>query len=155
MLATLSIIILALAWLARETRCLRVRLLAGPPLLVPEYAEIRAAWDTFDWSDWGTRRSGFSNGHYHWKWATKDWKVPICGWEWIKGRNHIIPEYRIEFNVWGCRYTWKLGASSAAAKILGEAMKVNAKPHKPPKLPSSGIRRSKPIRRRRVAVAAG
>ena len=155
MIPALAIIILALAWLAHETDWLRVRLLAGPAAVWVLDAETRAAWDTFDWSDWGTRQSGFNNGHYGWLWSLKEWKVPICGWEWIKQRNHIIPEYRIEFNVYGCRYIWTLEATPAAAKLLGEAMKLNAKPHKMPKLPTSGIRKSRVSRRRQVAVAVG
>ena len=137
MIPALAIIILALAWLALETDWLRVRLLAGPAAVWVLDAETRAAWDTFDWRGW----SGIVE--------------PICGWEWIKQRNHIIPEYRIEFNVYGCRYIWTLEATPAAAKLLGEAMKLNAKPHKMPKLPSSGIRKSRVSRRRRVAVAVG
>lgn len=149
MIPTLAIIILGLAWLAIETDWLRVRLLAGPALVmvvVPEYAETRAAWDTFDWSP--MQFSSYSNGN------GTIWKTPLCGWDWITSRDHIIPEYRIEFNVYGCRYVWKMGSTPEAAKILGECMKVNAKPHKPPKMPRLAIKRRPAIRRRRVAVAA-
>ena len=168
MIPALSIIILALAWLAHETRCLRVRLLAGPAAVCVLDPETRAAWDTFDWSEWGSRQSGFNNGHYGWLWSLKDWKVPLCGWEWIKQRNHIVPEYRVEFAMNGVRYKMQLNASTAAAKMLGEVMKVNARPHKPTPLPRLSYKGNKPkrgtrislstkgvSRRRRVAVAAG
>ncbi len=148
MIAALATIILALAWLAHETDRLRVRLLAGPAAVPePEIPEVRAAWDTFDWRSMKFLTYTQGNGVV--------WKTPLCGWDWITGREHIIPEYRVEFAMNGVRHKMHLSASTAAAKLLGEAMKINARPHKPPKLPTSGIRKSKRIRRRRVAVAVG
>ncbi len=114
----------ALTWLLIETDLLCVRLVAGPVAVLEP--EIRAAWDTFDWSA------------MKYKTYQDIWKVPLCGWDWITGREHIIPEYRIEFNIAGCRYKMRLKSTPKAAKALGEVMKVNAK----------GLKR----RRRRVKV---
>ncbi len=152
MIVALVVMALAFTWLALETDRFRVRLLVGIVAAPTTIGEKRVAWDTFDWSDWGTRQSGFNNGHYGWLWSLKDWKEPICGWDWIKGRNHIIPEYDVEFSVAGCRYKMHLNSTDKAAKALGQVMKVNTKKHRPNPLPKLTYKGNKPKRRRAVVV---
>ena len=154
MIATLTIIILGLAWLAWETDGLRVRLPAGPALAAAMGRDFEvngtfeieyARWDTFDWSPM-TYKDCLS--------MDSRWKTPLCGWDWITERDHVVPEYQIEFNIYGCRYTWALNSTPEAAKVIGEAMKLNAKPHKPAPLPRLSYKGNKPKRRRVAAIKA-
>ena len=157
MITALAIIVLGLAWLARETDRFRIRLLVGAPLLpVPAVREVRAAWFTFNWDTWVIDPRSVNvryNLEQNPERILKSWKEPLCGWDWIRGREHIIPEYRVEFNMAGCRYNMHLNSTPEAAKALGEVMKVNVKKHRPNPLPRLTYKGNKP-KRRRVAVAA-
>ena len=146
MIAALIVIALALAWLALETDRLRVRLLVGAVAAPTTVGEKRAAWDTFDWRAMTYDSYGRGRGDI--------WKAPLCGWDWITGREHIIPEYDIEFSVAGCRYKIHLNSTDEAAKALGQVMKVNTKKHRPNPLPKLTYKGNKPKRIRKTAARA-
>ncbi len=147
MVPALAIIILALTWLGRETEWLRLQLLVGAPALsAPDTPEVRAAWDTFDWRTMQFFTYSYGSGVV--------WKVPLCGWDWITGREHIIPEYDVEFSAAGCRYKMHLNSTDKAAKALGQVMKVNTKKHLPNPLPKLTYKGNKPKRIRKTAARA-
>ena len=146
MIAALIVITLALAWLALETDRLRIRLLVGAVAAPTTIREKHAAWDTFDWRTMQFFTYSYGNGVV--------WKVPLCGWDWITGREHIIPEYDVEFSVAGCRYKIHLNSTDKAAKALGQVMRVNTKKHRPNPLPKLTYKGNKPKRIRKTAARA-
>ena len=98
MLLTLLVVALEFIWLGYETDWLTVRLAAGP---VPApIIEKRQAWDSFDWTRW------------------KPYLEPICGWDWIKSREHIMPDYHFEFKAYGVSH--KITLRQPGARILKE-----------------------------------
>jgi len=52
---------------------------------------------------------------------------PLCGWDWLLNREHIIPEYKIELALDGIHYQMNVKSDS----ILAEVMRVNRAKHKP------------------------
>ena len=99
MIATLTIIILAFAWLGYETDWMRVRLPIGLNLL--------PNWLSFDWSSW------------------KKYIEPICGWEWIQNRYHPTPIYKVELITEHAHYTIHSHSTSA----LRDAFRVYRNPY--------------------------
>ncbi len=155
MIAALIVIALALAWLALETNLLHVRLPMG--VSAPLTQEVRRPWYTFDWDSWVIDPRSINvryNLEQNPERILKDWKTPLCGWDWITGREHIIPEYDVEFSVAGCRYKMHLNSTDKAAKALSQVMKVNTKKHRPNPLPKLTYKGNKPKRIRKTAARA-
>lgn len=81
MLVTILIIISALYWLGIESNWLTIRLLVG--------ADCKRKM----WKDIKPYQSG---KNYPFWFKHPDNMTPLCGWDWLNKRNHIIPEYKIE-----------------------------------------------------------
>ena len=111
----LIIIGIGFTWLLIETDWMRVRLLVGSIKEAPvQNNERYVDWEkAFDFKAWGTLIKG----------ADID---PICGWDWIKNRQHIIPECRIEMVHLGVRHTIVIKDVSVIKDVV-KAMR--AKPH--------------------------
>ena len=82
-------------------------------------------WDTFDWHDWNVTQdfltSKWSHGTHR-----KSHIVPLCGWKWITGRQHIVPVCKLEVEYKGVRHSMTI--RSASIKDIVKA--IRAEPNK-------------------------
>ena len=116
MIATIAILTLALYWLLRETDYMRIRLLIGAWYVPVEYR--RATWD---------KLKPYKNLPNFMRMHGYD---PLCGWDWLKNHEHVLPDYSLYLAINNVRYTMTFG-ESATDGMLTEVMKVNTKKHKP------------------------
>ena len=116
MIAILIIIGLTFAWLGYETDWMRVRLPIGQVQIIetiPDIVERYVPWDNWN--------------HCHWP-SWFNFTDPICGWEWIKSREHIIPECRLEMTYGGVHHTMTI-KDTKIIKLVVTAMKSKPKPY--------------------------
>ncbi len=127
MIPLITTLLIALAWLGYETDWVTVRLPYGIEALIAA-TEVRRPWNHFDWHDWVT-------GHHHISFTDRNVNVhskshvqPICGWDWIRSREHIIPECKVELVHSGVKYNMTI-KSPAIIKSVVTALR--AKPARP------------------------
>lgn len=82
MLITILAIIAALYWLGLESNWLTIRLLAD------KEPDNRKTWDEL-------KPYKVYKNHPFWL-RHPDNMTPLCGWDWLNKRTHIIPVYKIE-----------------------------------------------------------
>lgn len=123
-LISLSIILLAFYWLLRETDYLRVRLPVGcPSISVPP--EMRQSWDIITRNTKAKNLNNFVTDPYTY--------TPLCGFDWLNNREHVIPEYKIELQHGGVKHNMTIKDPSIMKQVV-QAMRANPKPVKTRKL---------------------
>lgn len=117
---SLSIIISAFYWLLRETDYMRVRLPVGcPSISVPP--EMRLAWNIITRQTKSKNLNNFVTDPEHYS--------PLCGFNWLNNREHVVPEYKIELQHGGVKHTMTIKDPSVMKQIVS-AMRANPKPIK-------------------------
>lgn len=109
MIIPITILVAAFLWLGYETDWMRVRLMVGDyPIPELEYVDWLSCFDSLAW-DKLTYRADID---------------PICGWNWIKGRLHPLPVYKIEL-YYGNGYRQKITLKNPNGNILKQVIKIN------------------------------
>ena len=131
MIATIIILGIAFYWMLRETDYLRVKLLVGP-----YHAPI-----VYEYEDWETIEARLKNLPRK---AMPDYIVmpdnypPLCGWDWLKNRQHAIPLNKIQLDFGTRRYDMTVNDPDKLKDII----KVNVQRNTPKML---GGKKRKPF----------
>ena len=127
MIISILVILCAFYWLLKETDYLRVRFVAYGS--IEQEPVIRKAWDEIqtDILNLPDKYQPFWIKH-------PENMQPLCGLEWLENNTHIIPEYKIQLNMYGVRYKMTVKQAS----VIKDVMKVN-KITKAQKLAYAGI----------------
>ena len=97
MLFTIIIIGIALVWLMRETNNLKVHLLVGP-----YHAPIVYQYE--DWETIKTRLENMPRKAMPSYIRLPESYTPLCGWDWLENRQHVIPVNKIQLDFGTRRY---------------------------------------------------
>ena len=120
MIISLLTICLAFVWLLYESDWMRIRLLAGAN--TPPVPRIRL----YRHGTWLTRqdRTYPAFDKYADTALSAGIEEPICGWDWLIGRDHPLVEYSFTLTAWGCTHNLTINPDAHKGQIVKECCKV-------------------------------
>lgn len=122
MIVSLIVIALAFTWLLYESDWMRVRLLVGA---IPELEPVERI-RLYRHNNYFTRSDGTYSAFdkYADTVLSAGIEEPVCGWDWLIGRDHPLVEYGFELIAWGCKHTLTVNPDAHKGQIVKECCKV-------------------------------